>query len=223
MPTLPDVVTGLFATAQGPCVEVAHEKVYRIVPRVSGKTGSDVSTSGDSVLQSTDLTLSLVSGRPLASEMSRLVSARFAPGTAPVLTSYLTGASGLVTQSTSLSLPVPENRSVEHLLSVDGDLSRGLIVGARLLDDNDSSGPATLLLTRFLLGDDGVVRTATTPDGAVDTLLLDDSSTAYVGLPYTVAPDGRVIQPVATEVGYAIFVHAFPSADTSTQGTEVQP
>jgi len=38
-----------------------------------------------------------------------------------------------------------------------------------------------------------------------------------VGQPYVVAPDGRVLQPVAGEDGYSIIVHAFPEAE------EVQP
>jgi len=46
-------------------------------------------------------------------------------------------------------------------------------------------------------------------------LFLDDQSIAYVGLPYVVAPDGRVLQPRATAEGYSILVHEFP---TATQG-----
>ena len=223
LPDLPDAVTGLFATSSGPCVEVAHQKVYRISKRAPGRNLGDISDSDGSLLQSGDLTLASISGRPAGSELTRMVSARFAPNTAPLLTSYVTGSTGLVTQSSALQMPVPAGRSIEHLLSLDGDLSQRLVVGARLLDDPDQTAPAALLLTRFMLGPDGSISPATTPDGTSDSLLLLDTSFAYVGQPYTVAPDGRVFQPVATESGYAIFVHTFPGVDPSAQSTGVQP
>ena len=224
LPDLPDVVTGLFATRLGPCVEVAHAIVYRIANRTPGKTlGGDVSGSQEGSLQSTDLSLSTVSGRPVGSEFSRLVTARFAPGGAPTLTSYVVGTTGTASQSSNLDLAVPDGRSIEHLLSVDGDLGGNVVVGARLLDDADPSVPASLLLTRFVLADDGSINPATSPAGASTSLLLADLSSAYVGQPYAVAPDGRVFQPVATELGYSIFVHTFSNASSPAVDAEVQP
>jgi hypothetical protein len=55
----------------------------------------------------------------------------------------------------------------------------------------------------------------------VSYILLADSTYAYVGQPYTVGPDGRVYQPMATEAGYSILVHSFPapvSGGASQQG-----
>ena len=48
----------------------------------------------------------------------------------------------------------------------------------------------------------------------LQTILLRDSSIVYVGQPYTVAPDGRVYQPIATAAGYRIVVHEFPRGAT---------
>ena len=223
LPDLPDVVTGLFATRLGPSVEVAHAKVYRVTNRTPGKALGDVSDSQEGLLQSTDLWLSTVSGRPVGSDFSRLVTARFALGGAPIVTSYVAGTTGVVSRSSNLDLPVPDGRGVESLLSVDGDLGGNVVIGARLLDGADSSEPANLLLTRFILADDGSFCAATSPAGTSDSLLLADLSSAYVGQPYTVAPDGRVFQPVATELGYSVFVHVFSNASVSAAARGVQP
>jgi hypothetical protein len=38
-----------------------------------------------------------------------------------------------------------------------------------------------------------------------------------------VAPDGRIFQPVGSDAGYSIVVHAFAASDAATEAEEVQP
>jgi hypothetical protein len=95
---------------------------------------------------------------------------------------------------------------------VDGDGRRGLVIGARILSNGSTTaGQPSLVLTR-------ISPTATLTAAAsgvvagpalADNLFLVDSPFAYLGQPYTVAPDGRVIQPVADESGYSLMVYTF--------------
>jgi hypothetical protein len=148
------------------------------------------------------------------------------------------------TQRADFAPAVGKGRTIEHLVSVDGDGRGGLIVGARMATTDTTvrakTGGATqpaLVLTRLgWTGTDvGTSKTSgidavASPAGTVSTgsvgspsttgeLYLNDCPFAYLGQPYTVAPDGRVIQPVADETGYSLFAHAF--AGTTVETAEV--
>jgi hypothetical protein len=220
LPALPDAVSGLFATAVGPCVEVAHDKVYRLTGAASVKTSASLADTGSGTsLDPAQVSLPSLSGRPADSACTRLVKVSYAPGGDPRATSFLTQDGVVAGSTSSLRLVIPSGRSIEHLVSVDGDAADALIVGARLTDVA-SSDQSLLSLKRFALRADGMLLPASQVTGENDSLLLVDWSMAYVGQPYAVAPDGRVFQPVATDGGYAIFIHFFAAGVTTelTQG-----
>jgi hypothetical protein len=225
LPQLPDVVSGLFATDNGPCVEVAHDKVFRIVGRgLNGKTAEAVSAAeGNGRMDSA--TLRLVAGRPASVEASRSLSARYTPGRNPrVATVEDSNGTAGVTRLVDLDLGLPVGHSIDHLVSLDGDLRNGLIVGARVSDASGSADTACLVLRRFEFQKNGRLAKAARSGDATTTadwLMLTDSSRAYVGQPYVVAPDGRVLQPMATDSGYAIYVYSFGSSLTSEPSAEV--
>ena len=183
LPELGEVVTGLFVTDSGPCVELAHENVFLI---------------------GTPPTLRPLPGRPLGFALGRTAKVTFKPGNGPkVKLSTVEKRNLKAVQAADGELVLPPGRAVEHLVSVDGDGSGGLVVGARLLDAGpETSGQPSLWIGRFAPG------AAARATGAI---LLADSSFAYLGQPYVVAPDGRVYQPVADEGGYSIFIHSFVS------------
>ena len=216
LPEVSDVVTGLFATPEGPCFEVAHESVF-----LMGGTSRTAAAGGRAA--SVKASLRPVAGRPVGPDLGRAAKATFAPGVGLRIQSFQLDRSSLKAKKTAESRPVlAPGRTVEHLVSVDGDGTGGLIVGARLLetpssDDERLAGGehASLLLTR--LGSIGNGR------GANDTLLLGESSFAYLGQPYVIALDGRVLQPVADESGYSILVHAFAGDETPRRAGEVAP
>jgi hypothetical protein len=111
-------------------------------------------------------------------------------------------------------------------VSVDGDGNGGFIVGARLSEqDLRNATPSSLVLTR--LPSTAAGSSAAAGPGATanpgDVLMLAESSFAYLGQPYVVAPDGRILQPVGSKAGYSIVVHSFAEGDSATNGEEVQP
>lgn len=203
LPMLDDVVTGLFATERGPCLEVAHERSL-LVTRLTSRSAKAVS-------------IPAIPGRPLDKSLKRTVQATFSAARGLRLgVSAVDSRTLRVAPGQTLSPLLAPGRAIEHLVSVDGDGSGGMIVGARLLLDGSSSGrePA-LLLSRFgAVGDLGGAAVDRAP--AVEpsaSLLLKDCSFTYLGQPYTVAPDGRVIQPMADEGGYSLLVHTFVQAE----------
>lgn len=227
LPELPDVVTSLFATKQGPCVEIAHEQVFRVVARgLDGRSAAVANAAGGNDRDRQNAaTLKLVPGRPAAAGAGRWLSARCAPGKNPRVAAVenADGAPG-VTRTADLDLGLPAGRSIEHLVSLDADRSDGLTIGARVTGAFGSHAGACLVLRRFEFQKDGrLAKVARPGDPAapVDSLVLTDSSLAYVGQPYIVAPDGRVFQPVATTSGYAIYVHTFGSYLNTEPSTEV--
>lgn len=217
LPELSDVVTGIFATEAGPCVEVAHDSVFLVTggARVDGLDRSRAVSGGAS--------LRSLAGRPLERALGRAAKATFTPKNGLRIQSFQIDRTTLNAKKTAESTPaLAAGRAVEHLVSVDGDGGGGLVVGARLLDVETAVGPsaagrdrACLLLTRFAADGRGC--------DAGDGLLLTESSFAYLGQPYVVAPDGRVFQPVADESGYSILVHSFTNAETPVVAEEVLP
>lgn len=279
LPELPDVVTGLFATVEGPCVEVAHDEVFVMnateeaatpsnsavaeaaapgvaaIDEAAALTGTadEITVTGGPSLTTAGrdsqidgrrgparASLRAVGGRPVDRGLGRVVKATFDPDTGLQVRSSNLDRNTLKAKRTAEYTPLlAPGHAVDHLVSIDGDGNGGIIVGARLLDAGSSdhvtaagapasrgdqtrsrynrqgslgqgprddtqqsrTGPACLLLTKVASADGG--------RGAGDTLLLAESFFAYLGLPYVVAPDGTVYQPVADETGYSIFVHRF--------------
>ena len=211
LPVLEDVVTGLFATDRGPCVEVAHESTYLLE--------SDAAVGGGQKLRT-------LPGRPLDPGLSRAAKAVFKPNSGLNVAMATMDKRTLKTTASQSSKPdIARSRALEHLVSIDGDGTGGLIVGARLVaDGRRDGGQAALVLARLAAdagpgASDPSTRLPSAGAGlnAGDELLLADSDFTYLGQPYVVAPDGRVIQPVADETGYRLLVHTFASVE------EVQP
>ena len=220
LPALPDAVSGLFATASGPCVEVAHGRVYRISGLTLAKTVTDLeSGGGGSASDPVPISLPALSGRPADLECSRQVAVSFATGGDPRAVSFSAATpAGL---ETTLDLRLPSGRVIDHLLSVDGLSGGGLIVGARLVD-TDAEARSLFALRRFVFLAGGALVPASQANGGVDSMLLVDRSGAYVGQPYVISPDGRVVEPVASEDGYSIFVHTFGGSTATSNSTGTQ-
>lgn len=229
LPELPDVVTGFFATEAGLCVEVAHDSVFLLANdlNVTGleDPGREMVGLPDSTRRASPGKVSLtpVAGRPLDRALSQAVKVTFAPATGLRIQSIKINRAGLKAKKMSDSAPpLAPGRKVDYLVSVDGDGSDGLIIGARLLDGEPADGTRVpgggsrcLFLTKFAVDDRGH-----RPTGS---LLLTESSFAYLGQPYVVAPDGRVFQPVADESGYSILVHSFAGMEAQAIAEEVLP
>jgi len=225
LPELDDVVTGLFITDFGPCVEVAHESVFLVEP--SGESLQTAATGAGATVDprapssgrigSVRARLRPLAGRPVGTDLGRAAKVTFKPGKNPQVRLFKVDAKSLqAVQTADTSLALAPGRAVEHLVSVDGDGSGGVIVGARLLSKGAKApGQPSLWLTRLApdAGTAGVGASTSpaAPVGPTDTIVLCDSSFAYLGQPYVVAPDGRVYQPVADETGYSILVHSFAS------------
>lgn len=227
LPELNDVVTGLFATDQGPCLEVSHETVLLLA-----RAGVYVQGDGASPTRQSEpgrATARIVAGRPLEQSLGRVAQVTFKPGRNARLKCFdLDAASLKAIQTRELSPVLAGGRPLENLVSVDGDGIGGLIIGARLLKPEVSGGrEASLVLTRLASepGEDPIsggvrsgVEEADMPGtgsatAGVDTLFLTDSPFVYLGQPYVVAPDGRILQPWGSEGGYSILVHSFAEAE----------
>jgi hypothetical protein len=198
IPAVDDPVTGLFATDGGPCVEVAHDKVFLVQFKDSG--GSGGAKRAAAVLRA-------LAGRPIDRDLGRGAKITFKPKEGVKLKRSKvdkTSLEAIEAQPARLSLPA--EREVEHLVSLDGDGKGGLIIGARLLQkQGETEGAPSLIIGRVSgSGQPGVATVMT------DTLTLHDSPFAYLGQPYVVAPDGRIFQPVGSDAGYAILVHSLP-------------
>ncbi|MBN1631152.1 MAG: hypothetical protein JW990_15435 [Thermoleophilia bacterium] len=207
LPDLPDVVTALFATPEGPCVEVAHDSSLLVHP-------------------STHASPRALAGRPVDAHLEQVAKVSYAPGKSARIRIFHVDRGTLAsTQKGDFRQSLAPGRDLDHLVSVDGDGHGGLIIGARLLDKGlKDDGDASIILTRLTADKNGSpVLNGPTDVRPGDELLLADQSYAYVGRPYVVAPDGRVLQPVAGDDGYSIFVHSFAGADTADATVEVQP
>jgi hypothetical protein len=211
LPEFDDVVTALFVTESGPCVEVAHDSVFLVTSALEGAAQRDGAARA---------TLHPVAGRPIGPDLDRVAKVTFKSGSKAQIKLFKVDKKNLrASQSAETSPPLASGRRVEHIVSVDGDGSGGLIVGARLLKtDSSISEGSSLVLTRLApttapAADSG--KDALSAGKADDTLFLTDSSFAYVGQPYVVAPNGCIYQPVADKNGYSIVVHSFATTEAS--------
>ncbi len=224
LPALQDVVTGLFATVEGPCVEVAHRTSLllsgTVVASVAAVTAAGIPEAKTAALPGgpAQAPLRALEGRPVDHALVRLARVTFKPGQNPSIRSFKFDKANFKSAKTNeLSPTIALGRPIEHLVSVDGDGSGGLIVGARLSEPETCAvGQAYLALTRLASSGAGAADAASMHSTAADSavLLLAESSFAYLGQPYVVAPDGRVFQPVGSEEGYSIFVRSFSEGAT---------
>jgi hypothetical protein len=219
LPPLEDVVTGLLVADEGVCVELAHDRVFlttESVGLVAAGRGSGLGKSRGKA------SFKQMAGRPVGHRSGRMAKVTLDAGKRVRVESFRTERGGLKAAPTAQTTPALfKGRPIDHLVSVDGDVHGSLIFGARLADGDDARGGAVLALTR-LTGDGGAgaepargsqsgapgIRRSVGP--IEDTLLLSDCPFAYLGQPYVVAPDGRVIQPFADKNGYSLLVHRFP-------------
>lgn len=227
LPELPDVVTGLFATSEGACVEVIHNEAFLVAGTLqAAATAVPTETAAERSAKITPASLHRLTGRPIGHDIYEVMEMAFTPDTGARLTFYDVDKDTLVAkQWAHFAQPLAPGHELEHLVSVDGDGDGGLIVGARILDRGPKAQRrASLALTR--LASDGHGRAGLhAPVGvkASDVLLLGDSSYAYLGRPYVVAPDGRILQPLGSDGGYSVFVHSFGHEESSDRPMEVQP
>ena len=214
LPALDDVVTGLFATDTGPCVETAHERTFLVAASTSASAtalgyGAGPSKPAQGVLKP-------LAGRPVDGRFGPMANVSFRPGKTAQIKLFKQDKSSLkASQTADFASVLSGRRTLEHLVSVDGDGRGGLVIGARMLDDGSvASGKPSLVVTR--VGANASLSAAASGPStglvASDTLLLVDSPFAYLGQPYAVTPDGRVIQPLADETGYSLMVYSFGSA-----------
>ena len=231
LPDLEDVVTGLFATEEGPCLEIAHETVLLLTET------QETQPASVSRARTAPAAARVVAGRPMDRGLGRVVEVSYRPGQDARMRFFQIDAATQKALQTGDSSPVlAGGRVIDHLVSVDSDGAGGMIIGARLLEPETVRGQAVALaLTRVVAAEghgstDKSDRTSVGPpegpaagqagaDAAgsagktIETLLLADSSFVYLGQPYVVAPDGRIFQPWATETGYSILVHSFAGTE----------
>jgi hypothetical protein len=212
IPVLSDVVTGLFSTDDGPCIEVAHDGAY-LVALSDGKGPGKVAKRGALAA------LREIPGRPIDRKLEKAAKATFNRERGLNLKSFRVDKKSLrATHTESVSPTPPAGRDIEHVVSLDGDGRGGLIVGARILRQRGGgAGEPSLLVGRLPGGGEN----GATAGLLIDTLMLDDCPFAYLGQPYVVGPDGRVYQPVGSDSGYAIQVHSLPAAAGAAK--EVRP
>jgi hypothetical protein len=209
LPVLDDPVTGLFATDGGPCVEVGHDNVFLIESKDDGgRGGAKVAVAAS---------LRTLAGRPLDRDLAKAAKATFKPQEGVKVKRSKVDKKNLREVQVQTATPsLVAGRTVEHLVSLDGDGKGGLIIGARLLRQQGDPNDAPSLVVGRLSGNSDQLGAATVIS---DILMLSDSPFAYLGQPYVVAPDGRIFQPVGSDAGYTILVHSLPA----TTAEEVRP
>lgn len=236
LPDLEDVVTGLFATDSGPCIEVAHKNTFLMTTSHAGieanacdaSASAAAGNSGEDRRTPAAANLQPLQGRPLDARLGRVAKVAFELGKTAQVELFKVDKTSLNASLLTRANPVlVRGQAIEHLISADGDGNGGLVIGARLLNSKPGSQNSSLLLTRWP-GGLSEVENLSSHTGEAQTqrssrargpraLVLTDSTFAYVGQPYVIAPDGRVVQPVAGPDGYSLLVHNFD------QDGEVQP
>ncbi len=187
-------VTGLFSRHGCAFVETEHSRVVS-EDRVAGTAEAAADAAGP---RNNSFAGVESPGRPIAGRSPVFAQARFARGERPhVRISDATGS-----PEGTVEVEFAPDADLEHLVSLDGDRSGEVILGARLARPRPTEDGVAALV---------VVRASTDGVGPVDALrLCDDSGIAETGQPYFVGPDGRIYQPKATPAGYMILVHTFP-------------
>ncbi|MFH1833819.1 MAG: hypothetical protein ABH877_02240, partial [bacterium] len=158
LPELGDVVTGLFVTDSGPCVEVAHERVFLLEAEDGSLPGArtDAASMADRRAATGDgaparAHLRPLPGRPVRPALKHAAQMTFKPQGSPLVKLFEVDAKDLKAAKTAEStLSLASGSTVEHLVSVDGDGGDGLVVGARLASTGSkASGRPVLWIGRF--------------------------------------------------------------------------
>ncbi len=210
VPPLEDVVTGLLLTADGPCIEVAHQDVF-VVDFNQG--ANPASSSGKAIKAG----LRATAGRPVDRDLGKAVKITFKPKEGMKVKLFKVDKKSLKGEQTRTVAPTFAGRAIECLVSVDGDGQGGLIVGARLLrSKGDPEGVPPLIVGRLA----AVAARDDADPSLSESITLSDSPFAYLGQPYTVAPDGRIFQPSGSDQGYTISIYTLPGGTASGAGSE---
>jgi hypothetical protein len=108
LPELTDVVTGLFATSEGPCVEVAHESVFLVgdEDQATVADGQDEMPAGVQVAAAGRggpgrASLHPLAGRPLRSDLGRVAKVTFRPGNGVKVKSFEVDRTSLAARETA--------------------------------------------------------------------------------------------------------------------------
>lgn len=107
---------------------------------------------------------------------------------------------------------------LEHLVAVAADQRDRMHIGGRMADGRQEPH---LAVARFAAGalrgnraqalpDAGTTQTGYGQVVPTSLLLFAEASGPYLGAPFIIAPDGRVLQPVGDAAAYRILVHRFP-------------
>jgi hypothetical protein len=126
LPVFSDVVTGLFATDAGPCVEIAHDQTVLITESAT-LTSAGADTDGRA--KPTMARTRRFSGRPVDVHFGRTASVSFKPGSSPRVKFFQLDEQTLgATQRADFAPALARGCAIEHLVSVDGDGRGGLII-----------------------------------------------------------------------------------------------
>ncbi len=198
LPETTELVSDLFATSEGPCVEIAHR---------------------DSLVVGQE-SVRVLPGRPVGGRTDMIASASCLPDEGMRIRARSIAASGAdrvsVAEEVELTPPMTSGGAVEHLVSVDTDGRGGLLVGMRLLRPQTKGRiTSALAITQLpsVSQDNGAGDAMSIQAGNGAMLLLQECAFAYLGAPYVVAPDGRIFQPMADKSGYTILVHTFEEVE----------
>ncbi len=204
LPELDDVVTGLFATERGPCVEVAREKVL-LLAETDGALQASVAPLSEPY-RASGRTLA---GRPLNQGLGRVTQVTFQPGRNARIKLFDLDRATLKAVQTGDSSPVlAGGRAIDHLVSVDGDGTGGMILGARLLEpEMFGRAELSLALTRLVSAHAG----SPGNNGGRDANLPDAGSVKRTGLGPEVVSGA---EPAASAV-------AAPASETPLSATDI--
>ncbi|HLA82425.1 MAG TPA: hypothetical protein VJP78_12535, partial [Thermoleophilia bacterium] len=129
LPVFDDVVTGLFATDSGVCIEVAHDRTFLVAPAI-GTAATGLGTGSGHA----EAALKPLAGRPIDKSFGAAVRVSFEPGKDAQIRLFKVDKSTLkALQTADFTSPVYGKRALEHLVSVDGDGQGGLVIGGRIL------------------------------------------------------------------------------------------
>ena len=114
VPVLEDVVTGLLLSADGPCIEVAHQDVFVVDfdlgPNPASGTGKAIKAG-----------LRATAGRPVDRNLGKAVKITFKPKEGIKVKLFKVDKKSLKGEQTQTVTPRFPSKTIEYLVSVDGD------------------------------------------------------------------------------------------------------
>lgn len=184
-------VTGVFLADDCTWVETGHARCIGLGKRAPApREGRPVTGRGSTLW-------ARASHRPGADPQ---LSVWTAPGNGKSATGSARGALG--PDQAGMQIRLRAAGQVDHLVSLDGDAEGHVWVGARLIGGG-------ILVTRL-----------SSPDSLEEqSVLLPEPTGLYLGVPYVVSPDGRIVRAQADDDGYSLWVYTFDRpADTRKEG-----